>query len=383
MIFLAAQVAVGDAADRAGSAAPPRPAATGVVVGDSSIGAAAGGGVRVQGPAAIQRGDGHRRGVGDPEIADRDGHQRAVLDGAAHRRVQGRGFAGAQPQLAPQLAQCAAAALIRAVQLDRRLDGAVRTVGRRAPAAPRPAGRTTVRPMTVQPRRAIARTAPSSGTSRAGVPTTSTTSAPTNQPTARPSSERAGTTALTTRWIGTNASSSAHHQRRHRAGSHGPDTVSIGGEHRDPARIVEELREQGVRGARPDRNAIAAPRCPRPDRQCEHGDDARRRVGPEQLPLPGGDQPDQDRERQRQDRDAVGQIHQVGLGGGQHADDVGDRPLQRDPVVSGDQRAGDDDRQEHRAASSSRRMSLVRRVNGCSKLPETVMSRPSTRTPTS
>ena len=41
-----------------------------------------------------------------------------------------------------------------------------------------------------------------------------------------PSRERAGTTALTTRWIGTNASSSVHHHRRHRAGSHGPDTVS-------------------------------------------------------------------------------------------------------------------------------------------------------------
>src|SRR3546814_6269576 len=71
-----------------------------------------------------------------------------------------------------------------------------------------------------------ARTAPSSGTSRAGVPTTHTTSAPTNHPTARPSSERAGTTALTNRWIGTNASSSAHQYRRSRRDSHGPDTVS-------------------------------------------------------------------------------------------------------------------------------------------------------------
>ncbi len=35
------------------------------------------------------------------------------------------------------------------------------------------------------------------------------------------------------------------------------------------------------------------------------------------------------------------------------------------------------------AASKSRRMSLVRRVRGCSKLPVTVISRPSTRTPTS
>ena len=53
--------------------------------------------------------------------------------------------------------------------------------------------------VTANPRRASARTAPSSGTSSAGVPTTSTVSAPTNQPTASPSSERAGTTALTTR----------------------------------------------------------------------------------------------------------------------------------------------------------------------------------------
>ncbi len=58
------------------------------------------------------------------------------------------------------------------------------------------------------------------------MPTTSTTNAPMNQPTASPNSDRAGTTALMTRWIGTNASSSPHHQRRHRAGSHGPETVS-------------------------------------------------------------------------------------------------------------------------------------------------------------
>ena len=91
---------------------------------------------------------------------------------------------------------------------------------------PCPAGRTTLSSTTKNPRLAIARTAPSSGTSNAGVPTTRTTSAPTNQPTASPSNERAGTTALTTRWIGTKASSSVHHHRRHRAGCQGPDTVS-------------------------------------------------------------------------------------------------------------------------------------------------------------
>ena len=88
------------------------------------------------------------------------------------------------------------------------------------------AGRTTVSRETVNPPLAKARTAASSGTSSPGVPTTSTTSAPTTHPTARPTNERAGTMALTTRWMGTKASSSAHHQRRQRAGSQGPETVS-------------------------------------------------------------------------------------------------------------------------------------------------------------
>ena len=174
------------------------------------------------------------------------------------------------------------------------------------------------------------------------------TSAPTNQPTASPSSDRAGTTALTTRWMGTKASSSAHHQCRHRAGSHGPDTVST-------AASIAIQRGSSRNWDRKVLGCSARSKChcgaampSRPDRQREHGDDARRRVGAEQLPVPAGDQPDQDRERQRQDRDAVGQIDQVGLGGRQHADDVGDGLLQRDPVISGDQRAGDDDREEHR-----------------------------------
>ena len=64
---------------------------------------------------------------------------------------------------------------------------------------PFPPGRTTVNESVLNRRRASARTAPSRGTSSAGVPTTRTTNAPTNQPTDRPSSDRAGTTALTTR----------------------------------------------------------------------------------------------------------------------------------------------------------------------------------------
>jgi hypothetical protein len=53
-------------------------------------------------------------------IADGHGHQRAMLDGAAHGCLKGCGLGAAQPQLAPQLTQRAAAALMRAVHLDHR-----------------------------------------------------------------------------------------------------------------------------------------------------------------------------------------------------------------------------------------------------------------------
>ena len=199
---------------------------------------------------------------------------------------------------------------------------------------PRPGGphhRERRRPR--NPRRAIARTAPSRGTSNAGVPTTRTTSAPTNQPTARPSSERAGTTALTTRWIGTKASSSVHHHRRHRAGSHGPDTVSTAASiaiQRGSSRNCDEHGVEPVgQGEVPSRrcDAVAG------DRQRENGDEPGCRVRAEQLPLPADDQADQDHERQRQNRDAVDQVDQVGLGGWQDADDFGDGFLERDPLA--------------------------------------------------
>ena len=123
------------------------------------------------------------------------------------------------------------------------------------------------------------------------------------------------------------------------------------GQHGDPPRVVEELRQQGVEAVVevevPPRRGDAVG----VDRQRQHGDEPRRGVRAEQLPLPRSDQADQDRERQCQDRDAVDQVHQVGLGGVSTADDPRDRPLQRHPVLSGDQRTGDDggeeDRREH------------------------------------
>ena len=61
--------------------------------------------VRVQRPAPVEGADGDRRGVGHAQVADGDGHQGAMLDGAAHRRLKRRGLAAAQPQYPPQLAQ--------------------------------------------------------------------------------------------------------------------------------------------------------------------------------------------------------------------------------------------------------------------------------------
>ena len=113
------------------------------------------------------------------------------------------------------------------------------------------------------------------------------------------------------------------------------------GEHRDPPRVVEELRQNRVEPfgqievPSRRRDAVAG------DRQREDGDDPGGGVRAEQLPLPREDQADQDHERQRQDRDAVDQIDRVGLGGGQHPDDLGDGSFQSDPLVSGDQRTGD------------------------------------------
>ena len=108
-------------------------------------------GVRVQRPAAVEGRDADRRGVGDAELTDGDRHQRAMLDGAAHRgceSVRSRG---------PAAAPCA-----RADAARRRCVGA----GRTAPSPPSccwssqvacstsgpvPAGRTTVRADTTTP----------------------------------------------------------------------------------------------------------------------------------------------------------------------------------------------------------------------------------------
>ena len=195
-----------------------------------------------------------------------------------------------------------------------------------------------------------------------------------------PSSERAGTTALTTRWIGHECQqqgppppppSGRQPRARHRQHR---------GQHGDPPGIVEELRQHR-------RQPLADIEMPARrgdsltgDRQCQHGDESGRGVGAEQFPLPPGDQADQDDERQCHDRDAVGEVHQVRLGGGQHPDDPRDRPLQAHPVAAGDQRTGDHDRQEYPRQGQSEDVGgapgqWLQQAAG-----DSLISRPSTRT---
>ena len=102
------------------------------------------------------------------------------------------------------------------------------------------------------------------------------------------------------------------------------------------------------------------------------------RICAQQFPLPGDDQADQDHERQCQDRESVRQVHHIGLGGGQDPDDLEtdfSSAIHRERVISELVITA----ARKTVARTSRMMSLVRRVSGCSKLPETVMSRPSTR----
>ena len=150
------------------------------------------------------------------------------------------------PELAQRRRRCAGSG--RTSRRSRRLEraGCVRLTSPSAPAVPGPPGARPSARRPTNPRRASARTAPSRGTSSAGVPTTSTISAPTNQPTGQ-AQQRAG----------------GHHRAddemdRHEGQQQRPPPPppaggqprarhrEHGGEHRDPARVVEELRQKVV-----------------------------------------------------------------------------------------------------------------------------------------
>ena len=305
---------------------------------------AAGGCVRVQRPPAVERLHRQRRGVRDAEVADRDRHQRAVFDDATHRRVKRRRLAAAQGEFPPQLTQRAAAALVRAVQLDL-LDRAVlaRPQQQQRPAAGQPDDSQVADPAAPpvhRPHRALERNlegrrADDEDHQRADEPAD-------GQPEQRTGGHHGADHQMNGDEREQQRPPPVPPPRRQPRPGHRED----GGEHGDPARIVEELREKGLRLFGDVEMPLGRGDTVGPHRQCDHRDEARRRVRAEQLPVPACDQPDEDREGQRENGDAVGQIHQVGLGRGEHPDDVGDRFLQRNPVIAGDQRAGDDGPEE-------------------------------------
>ena len=120
-----------------------------------------------------------------------------------------------------------------------------------------------------------------------------------------------------------------------------------GREHRDPPRIVEELREKRVQPIGQVEMPLRGGDAVACDGKRNEREERRGRVRAEQLPLPRHEQADQDHERQRQNREAVDQVHQIRLGRRQDSDDLGDRLLQRVPFASRDQRARDHGSQEN------------------------------------
>ena len=267
-------------------------------------------------PAAVEGGDAIVEVLATRELTDGDRHQRAMLDGAAHR-----GRAGVR-------SRCRAAApCARAGAAPRRCVGGGRTVRRSRPRslllAVRPqheragAGGPHDREARHhesapghRPDRAVQRHLETRGCRRRGPPTRRRTS-----PTARPSSD-AG------RHHGADDEVDRHEGQQQRPPPASPPggqpwarDREHRGEHRDPARVVDELGRAACRAARTGRSAICGAAMPLPVTDSARTAISRgRRVRAEQLPLAADDQADQDHERQRQNRDAVDQVHQVGLG---------------------------------------------------------------------
>ena len=268
-----------------------------------------------------------------------------MLDGAAHRRLKGCGLAAAQPQLAPQLAKCAAAALMRAVQLDHRVAVSTIRCGRQHQ---RPGSRRADHREPGDDESAFGQRADRAlqrHLERGSAADQDHQRA--DEPSHRQAQQCAG------RHDGADDEVDRHERQQQRpppvSPARGQPRARHGehrGEHPDPARVVEELRQHRGQPVGEVEVPLGHSDALARDRQREDGDERGRRVGAEQFPLPGKDQPDQNHERQRQDRQAVHQVHHIGLGGGEHPDDAGDGFLQLVPPGAGDQRTGDHDPQE-------------------------------------
>lgn len=181
----------------------------------------------------------------------------------------------------------------------RRVPGsAARGVGSRASRSPTPPRRASIPCRVLQ------------GHDRRGVPATLTTSAPTNQPVAQAPARLEQERLLTTRWMRPNASNRIHHRRRHRAGRPGPDTVEAGREHHAIHRGSSRNCDNSESSRSPRSKCQAGAAMPFSLTECEEADRRRRRVCPQQAPLPRRQETDQDHERQSENGNAVREVDQ-------------------------------------------------------------------------
>ena len=224
-----------------------------------------------------------------------------MFDRTAHRGLQGAVSLCAAA--ANARIERATAALVRPVELNDAHSAGL--VDGRQLNGPRPAGRITASEAAMNPRRARARTAPSSGTSRARVPPAArTTTAPTSHPTASPEQRP---------------------RRYHRAdhqmdGCRMPKAASTNVGATEPAargqtpsglrfasRSTADRRETGDKVVVGRSEMSKGPpwrgEIPVVDRQRQNGQRCRSRVGPEESPLPRGEHPIRIAEQQRQNHD--------------------------------------------------------------------------------
>ena len=250
---------------------------------------ALGGVVCIQRPAALERRHRDRRGVRQREVTDGDGHQRAMFHRPAHRGLDRRRLAVAQPDLAPELSQKAATPLMRTVQLDH---GGARLVAV-AGIAPRGQqhGATTGRAQHSQRRHRepAARHRPHRTVQRHLQGRRAH-----HQHHQRPDEPADGQTQQRTgRYDGADDQMDRYERQQQR-----PPPVPPAGrqprpghrqhrrQHRDPPRVVEELRQHRVQAV----GQIEVPAwrgdAVSGDRQQQQCDESGRGVGAQQLPLP-------------------------------------------------------------------------------------------------
>ncbi len=301
--------------------------------------------VRVEHPSPVELGDGDRRRVGDAEVSDGDGHECSMLDGTAHGGLQRWGFAAAQSEPLPELAQGPTAALVLAVHFEDRCR--TRLCRRRRQDERSVTGRLHHRDCSHHESASVQRPHCALKRHLQGGRADDPDHQRADEPAPCQAQQRPG------RHHGADDKVNRHEGQQQRpprppqaCGQPRPRNGEHRGDHGDPPRIVDELRHCRVESVGevevPSRRRDAAVA----DRERQNRDKPDRRVRAEQFPLAGNGEADQDDKWQRHDRDAVKQIHQIGLLGRQGANDFGDGLLEGGPLRAGDQRTRDHDREE-------------------------------------